>query len=555
MQQGEINKRKLNEMCKLAVDNIIRESITDVDIFNKPFEIEYLLNEDNRSVAINTITTAIVSALSNDSFSELKVKKIGHVLFPKKSLSDYRRCALIDVYDEIIYLTLVLYIVKAIEKNRISKKNNIVFSYRFKKNEKISGLIFDPKYNYTAFRNQYLYERGQEDNNVMVSCDIANFYDRINIHRIESVLLSMLGVDQGITELINELLLFWSNRDSYGLPVGSNASRILAEALLTDVDNYLLSRGIKYCRFVDDFRIFAKDAYEAHSALALLSECLAREGLFLNASKTAIEDISDISVEKNANEIADDSEVNDEEDSIKFEKGDRLRIIRGYSGLVPTRFRRPSNSFAQKYKDFSIKEKYTSLAKKYVIDPRDIRELISIIYVQKNYEYYSKLPMLLKSYPQFIPYYVSALSKTENLPKDIVDSISNELVGWFNDAALPEYIQVYIIRLLGSEPFAKTDLLIELFRKLKRNSGDYVGRALLEEMYSNLDRPTVLEIKEYYYRADIWERRAILRIVKNYLPEAEQNPFYKNIEFHNDDIFTTFIMKKDSLSKEKKKKK
>ena len=75
----------------------------------------------------------------------------------------------------------------------------------------------------------------------------------------------------------------------------------------------------------------------------------------------------------------------------------------------------------------------------------------------------------------------------------------------------------------------------------------------MEEMYSNLDRPTVLEIRDYYYRADIWERRAILRIVKHYLPEAEQNPFYKNIEFHNDDIFTTFIMKKSTNAKTKKK--
>ena len=154
---------------------------------------------------------------------------------------------------------------------------------------------------------------------------------------------------------------------------------------------------------------------------------------------------------------------------------------------------------------------------KNVIDPKEIRELISIIYVQKNYEYYSKLPALLKNYPQFIPYYVSALAKTESIPEKTVDTISEELLSWFDDAALPEYIQIYIIRMLGSEKFKKTDLLVELFRNLKRNSGDYVGRALLEEMYPGLDRPTVLEIRDYYSRADIWERRAILRIVKKYL--------------------------------------
>lgn len=76
---------------------------------------------------------------------------------------------------------------------------------------------------------------------------------------------------------------FGADRDSYGLPVGSNASRILAEAALTEVDNYLISKNIDFCRFVDDYRIFAKDAFEAHSSLAILNRRLSQEGLFLNS--------------------------------------------------------------------------------------------------------------------------------------------------------------------------------------------------------------------------------------------------------------------------------
>ncbi|WP_347162197.1 RNA-directed DNA polymerase, partial [Peptostreptococcus anaerobius] len=85
---------------------------------------------------------------------------------------------------------------------------------------------------------------------------------------------------------------YWANRDSYGLPVGSNASRILAEVALIDVDNYLLSKGINFCRFVDDYRIFAKNAFEAHSNLALLTLKLSKEGMFLNTQKTKVKDIS-----------------------------------------------------------------------------------------------------------------------------------------------------------------------------------------------------------------------------------------------------------------------
>lgn len=103
------------------------------------------------------------------------------------------------------------------------------------------------------------------------------------------------NIDRDIIKLINSLLLFWANRDSYGLPVGSNASRILAEVALIEVDNYLVSKGVDFCRFVDDYRIFAKNAAEAHNSLALLIHRLSKEGLFLNTQKTKIRNISEVS--------------------------------------------------------------------------------------------------------------------------------------------------------------------------------------------------------------------------------------------------------------------
>ena len=75
------------------------------------------------------------------------------------------------------------------------------------------------------------------------------------------------------------------------MPVGSNASRILAEAALIEIDNYLISKNIDFCRFVDDYRIFAKSASEAHKNLAILVERLNKEGLFLNFSKTNIKEL------------------------------------------------------------------------------------------------------------------------------------------------------------------------------------------------------------------------------------------------------------------------
>ena len=284
----------------------------------------------------------ICSAIQQNDFSQLKIHKLGHVLVPKKNLADYRKCALIDIYDEIVYLTLVISIASEIEKMRINKSKGRVFSYRF---GNFKGRLFNKNFHYTAFKEKILEKSTLYKNKVVVECDISNFYDRLNIHRIESILRSNPKIDESIIYLINELLLYWANRDSYGLPVGSNASRILAEVALIEVDNYLISKGINFCRFVDDYRIFAKNSFEAHSNLALLTLKLSKEGMFLNTQKTKIKDISNIDKQKNSKNKSDEnSDLNEDK------KPNPPKIIRGYSGLIPSKFRKLSSTETTTFK-------------------------------------------------------------------------------------------------------------------------------------------------------------------------------------------------------------
>ena len=144
---------------------------------------------------------------------------------------------------------MVLLVAKEIEKSRINKRENILFSYRVNLDKAEDGYIFDPKYNFTEFRNAVRKKSKLKENNIMISCDISNFYDRLNLHRLENNLLSIKSTDGKIVKLINDILLFWSERDSYGLPVGSNASRILAEAALIEVDEFLKNQRINFLQF------------------------------------------------------------------------------------------------------------------------------------------------------------------------------------------------------------------------------------------------------------------------------------------------------------------
>jgi hypothetical protein len=73
-----------------------------------------------------------------------------------------------------------------------------------------------------------------------------------------------------------------------GLPVGPEASAVLANAVLARADEALRSAGVDHLRWVDDVVLAADGRTEARRALALLAEAVGRLGLRLNEAKTRI---------------------------------------------------------------------------------------------------------------------------------------------------------------------------------------------------------------------------------------------------------------------------
>jgi hypothetical protein len=505
----------IEKAVELAINNVRKEGLTD--IFPMPFEVSLLKNEHYRSF----LSEQIKSRIKSNSLSGLKVYPLSHVLFPKKDAYDFRRAALIQPVDTITYLALVLTYADIIEKHRIKKRNNVVFSYRFKPND---GYLFDPKYSFTAFQS-YVAEKIKSSRvKVLVKCDISNFYDRLNLHRLESTLLS-LPIDKNLVKLTNELLLFWANRDSYSLPIGSNGSRILAEAAIISVDDYLHSLKVNFCRYVDDYRLFAPDAKTAHAWLTILVERLYLEGLTINPSKTVIEDVSkknhSTSFSEGAKQVANE-----------LRQG---RIIVGYTGTIPTKFRELSEREINELKDFSTQELEEKIIKKEILQPDDVRRFLRIVVASGDYSKLSLFESLVEKFPQFTPLLVDLLIKKESLiPSDLKASIKEYFSKLLSEGVRhPEYILISVVRLLGSNGFSNRVALMELFRSLKRNSGAYVGRAVLDALAENTCRSDVLEIRQYYSRADQWEKRVIIKIVDGVLSEEEKRPWLKNVKVHS----------------------
>ncbi|WP_426991759.1 RNA-directed DNA polymerase [Methylomonas sp. CM2] len=506
----------IDKAIVLAIDNVRKEGLTD--IFSTPFEVALLKNEHYRTFLFNQIK----SRINSNSLSGLKVYSISHVFFPKKDAYDFRRAALIQPVDTIVYLAMVIMYADIIEKHRIEKRHNIVFSYRFKPK---SGYLFDPKYNFTSFQSHATEKQKSRRVKVLVKCDISNFYDRLNLHRLESTLLS-LPIDKKWVKLTNELLLFWANRDSYSLPIGGNASRILAEASLISVDDYLRSLKVQFCRFVDDYRLFAPDAKTAHAWLTILVERLYLEGLTINPAKTVIEDVS----KKTKSSPAITEEARQVANELR-----QGRIIVGYTGTIPTKFRELSEREINELKEVATEELEEKITSNQILQPDDVRRFLRIVVASDDYNKLSLYKSLVEKFPQFTPLLVDLLIKKESqIPVALKESIKDYFSALLEEGVkYPEYMLISVVRLLGSKGFANSVSLMELFRSLKRNSGAYVGRAVLDALSENANRTDVLEIRQYYSRADQWEKRAIIKIVDSVLSEEEKRPWLKNVKVHS----------------------
>ncbi|UTC46896.1 hypothetical protein E4N72_10205 [Treponema vincentii] len=544
----------LKTSVKLALLNVMKESITDVEVFKRPFELEFLKREEYFNLIKGIIEERFKKAfniISNkqDPFTalkELKINPLRSILVPKKTLFDFRKCGYIEPLDEIIYLSLAIMLSNKIEKERIHKKSKIVYSYRLKSDlikEQKPTYLFDLKMNYTSFRNDVSNKIKDPKIKVVVSCDISNFYDRLNLHRLENTLLAIHDIDIQSVKLLNEMLLYWSNRDSYGIPVGSNASRILAEASLINVDKYLLDKGINFSRYVDDFRLFANSASQAHSWLSILVERLNQEGLFLNTSKTSIVSASEIKQSRSV-EIPQNQNTD-----VEMEKSELPLIIRGYSGLIPTKFRKLSNREKVNLSDTNISEYKKKKIDIDLIDPKDLLKYIRTLVAQEQWKELAATSTVLRRFPQFTPYYLDCIIKYINSLKDHKDLIIKTVIELANDSNILEYLRIYVIRFLSHEIFLSKKVVINSYYQLKRSEGVYLGRAILECIENYVIRDDLLEIKKDFVRADSAEKRQILKLLKLKLNENEFNAFYKNISLNDNDPWYDLIakMKTDHL--------
>lgn len=507
----------IKKQANVAIKNILKEGLTD--IFDAPFELSYLDNEE----FVKKITEEVLRNIKSNNLSSFKFSEIYTYLMPKNHAFAFRKCALMHPIDTIKYFSLVLLLADKIEKSRIKISKKKIFSYRYKY-DKNTGFVFNPRYTLTSFKQEAKRLSHLQSTKIIVSCDIANYYERLNLHRLENSLLA-IGCDKKIVALINELLLFWSGRDSYGLPVGSNASRILAEANLIGVDNYLESNKVKFIRFVDDYRFFAKDANEAHYWLSLLIDRLDQEGLSINMHKTKIE------LKPNILKSKENIEVNHE---FSIKEGSNPFIIKaGYGGVIPTKFRKPSERELINLREKNIEYLVMKIESNEIIEATSFIEVIKVCVATERYDFIERLMILLPKFLQITPYFLDTLMKySDKISTDIRAKVTSHFSVLLNNTDfISEYLKVSYIKLLGHPSYKDKLSLLSFYRSQKKNDGAYSGRVILDSLYDLADRNIVMEIRKGFNRSNLWEKRQIIRIVRKVLDREENRPWIKNLQY------------------------
>lgn len=270
---------KLSEASlKHAVAHLVRYG--DTDVFPHLPEIAFLKDR----------AAEVVAELSKLDIDNFTPSSAFEALAPKSRFG-FRIVHQMPVVDTLLFLAALIEIGSEIEAQRSPVDTHRSFSYRFKPDD--SGGIFDGS---ATYKNWLKYQLKLVKSNLkikqVVVTDISDFYARINFHRLEN-LLDDAAPKHGAARYLKKHIKTIRAKQSFGLPVGGSAARLLAELALSDTDRSLEMEGLLATRYVDDFRIFLDGSQSPYDALALLASQLGiNEGLALNAAKTRILDRS-----------------------------------------------------------------------------------------------------------------------------------------------------------------------------------------------------------------------------------------------------------------------
>ena len=198
----------MEQFYRRALKNIVRHG--DTDIF--PFPVENHVLHDRPDEVVDILRTLDVDV--RRSLAQNPPTNVG-ALAPV-GYTGFRWVVQIDPIWNAAYLSWVLSIADQIEAARAPLADHRVFSYRYEWDDE-HGTCFNRRVTWRTFIDHAIEKAATS--NFVVSCDISEFYLRINHHRIENAIQHLPSADYAVSR-IKALLSHFSGTYSFGIPIG-----------------------------------------------------------------------------------------------------------------------------------------------------------------------------------------------------------------------------------------------------------------------------------------------------------------------------------------------
>lgn len=439
---------------------------------------------------------------------------------------------LLDPIDSLLYTGLTFRLARPIEKKRDQYQNDRVFSWHFNPESAGSPATFHSDW---AKRTSRLEELLVEYSYVG-STDIVDFFPRAYLHRLENSIADLSG-DQLATKALMRFVEAWAHGTSYGLPTGPHASNFLAEALLIEVDEYLLSCDIEFVRWVDDYWIFGNSEHEVVSGLFRLGERLNQtQGLSLNSAKTRLRTSAKFG-----------EQVLHRDDSAA-ELRPVMDIIFDIDDLLYARIDYESLTDEQKEQVDALDARST-LEEALEGDLVDLKVVRFILMILSAFRRPDLVEIVLDNLPRLLPVgdsvakFFDVLDEVEKaghpaIGKRLIEYISS------GNSFVPDFQTIWLL-----DPFTKSSNWNNLvgLRKIARDAKSrFVRRQAILGLRQIGDRSAILDVKAALDDRRDWEERAILYACSR-LPKDEVTAIIKQAGGHGGKWTASDCLKKAVL--------
>lgn len=386
--------------------------------------------------------------------------------------------------------------------------------------------------------------------------DIASYFENISLEILrDEILLKHLPKEQKIINLLMHILEYWTWRSCEGKPVqrgipqGNEVSSFLGNCYLLPLDEEFerFSKGkeIKYFRYMDDVKIFAKNEALARECIFVMNRILRKLHLNIQGEKTLILQHDDIK-----------KEIEDE----RLEKVNvLLKEFQEEKKLPEDKRREYIKSFKQQYKKIRVKKKailgkdlrlfrrlitaFTLLGDSYLIS-RALKEIEKnpddklMVSVVRYFRRFPNKELIRKKLISFLnsplnkfalqeAHILIALRYTRIYPKELLSYIKKIR----NLRSKHWYVRTQAILLLNQIELSKPELK-SLLRQYKSEKNIEVKKAIIKPL-CHLDKSTLNK----FLRESLFEKDSkITQLIKMLilLQEKEDKAFSEINSIFND---------------------